>query len=524
MNATANGKPKKPISEAAKLKQDLAIERMRRELAQERVTRRMLESTTYYTEDGRRVVQPREVAEPALPGERVVTQGRSERKLPFANLEELAVIRNSSRWLADENMYTCGMLGVLESYVVGTGFSYRVVAKERKTVDQSWLLKGQDVIDEFLDRSVWWDWERELFRREHRDGDELRRYFVGSDNRLVFRPVEPEHLVDPPGIKHDDPEWSMGVRRKADDPYTILGYWIAYDGNPAHGVEVPASEIDHRKANVDKCIPRGLSDFFVVKDIAVDLLKLITNVNRGAQVLAAIAWIESQAPGVLKSEVEAMAGLEAEYTQTNPLTSQTDYYQRLKPGSKIRTNAGKTYNAAPLAQNTMNFVEIVRLCRQALGARWSASEILTGDASNANYASSIVAESPFVHRATTEQYSQAQSHRMTMFRALRLAEAAGKLPSGFCDNVDVQVEPPAITGRKPAEEAAADEIEQRLGIVSPQTQADRRGYNWEREQEQILKAKALGWMPAGAAVAGPVAMQALESAANPFWWLREVVA
>lgn len=538
--AAVNGAAANGDADAAQLRQSLRTARMRREIAQEIVQRNILESCAYYTEDGRRAVPSRAEAEPPLPGERITVAGAgagADRQAPFADLSGLFAIQAAARYLADENPYTCGMLGVLGSYVVGTGFSYRVVAREGYGIDKATLQRGQDVIDRWRDTERWWEWETELFRRAHRDGEEGRRFFPKSD-RLVFRPIEPEHCVDPPGLAAGQRDWTHGMRHNPDDTYERISYWISYSGDPAKGAEIPADQIDWNTSNVDRCFERGLSDFFVIRDVAPDLMKLLTNVVRGAQVLAAIAWIESQASGTLRSEVQAMAELEAVTTRTNA-QGQTEYFQHLKPGSRIRTNAGKTYNPAPLAANTMNFVEIVRLVRQALGVRWSGHEILTGDASNGNYSSMVVAESPFVHRCQEEQWLQSQRHRRTMMRVLRHAEAMGGphgLPPGFCDAADVAVEPPPIVVRNTLAEAQTNEVRMRLGYLSPQTAADKDGYNYETEQAFIRQARAAGWLPPGEVPAPPVpgatggatglGSPLVQSARHveqrdPFAWLRD---
>ena len=79
----------------------------------------------------------------------------------------------------------------------------------------------------------------------------------GSDGTTRVRFVEPAQVAAP-SDRLADPSARFGIQTDPDDVETVLGYWI-------DGRLVDAAEIQHRKANVDANVKRGLPLFFPVR-------------------------------------------------------------------------------------------------------------------------------------------------------------------------------------------------------------------------------------------------------------------
>ena len=87
-----------------------------------------------------------------------------------------------------------------------------------------------------------------------------------------------------------DPSARFGIQTDPEDVETVLGYWI-------DGQLVDASEIQHRKANVDANVKRGLPLFFPVRKNLRRAEKLLRNMSVVAEIQSAIAVIRKHTAG-----------------------------------------------------------------------------------------------------------------------------------------------------------------------------------------------------------------------------------
>ena len=111
--------------------------------------------------------------------------------------------------------------------------------------------------------------------------------------------------------------------------------------------------------------------------------------------------------------------------------------------------------------------------------------MLTSDASNANYASTMVAEGPAVRMFQRLQQDMVEDDREVMRRVLAAAADAGRLAREALDLVEIQAVPPSLAVRDRLKEAQADQILLRNGAMSVQTRAMRHGLEPDKEAELI---------------------------------------
>ncbi len=118
----------------------------------------------------------------------------------------------------------------------------------------------QAVVDEFTRVNRWHQRQQEIVRRKDRDGECFLRLFAGDDGTMRIRFVEPDQVAAP-ADRLSDPASRFGVATDPADVETVLGYWI-------DGRLVDAAEVQHRKANVDANVKRGLPLFYPVRKIS----------------------------------------------------------------------------------------------------------------------------------------------------------------------------------------------------------------------------------------------------------------
>ncbi len=113
--------------------------------------------------------------------------------------------------------------------------------------------------------------------------------------------------------------------------------------------------------------------------------------------------------------------------------------------------------------------------------------MLTSDASNANYSSTMVAEGPAMRMFARLQADLVNDDLEVMWRVVRAAVEAGGLPQAALDEIEIQVSPPSLEMRDQKQEAEVHEIEYRNGILSPQTWSRRRGLDYDQEQANLVQ-------------------------------------
>jgi hypothetical protein len=111
--------------------------------------------------------------------------------------------------------------------------------------------------------------------------------------------------------------------------------------------------------------------------------------------------------------------------------------------------------------------------------------MVTSDASNANYASTMVAEGPSVKMFERLQEEAIRDDLIVIDRAMDCAMEANVLPSGIKDAIEVQASAPQLTVRDKAQESTVKKTEHEAGVLSLQTWTQESGYDFEQEQRNI---------------------------------------
>lgn len=400
----------------------------------------------------------------------------------FANESQLREIRAQCRALAVENEFAINGHENRISYIVGTGHSYRAVGRRNQPVPQERLDEVQAVLDEFVRANRWHERQQEIVRRRDRDGEVFLRLFPDPQGALHVRFVEPDQVAAPPE-RSGDPAASFGVQTDPDDVETVLGYWI-------DGRWVEASQVQHRKANVDANVKRGLPLFYPVRKNLRRAEKLLRNMSVVAEIQSAIALIRKHGTATRQSVQQFVQG-HADAAVSHPATGKTSYFRRYAPGTILDAFAGTDYQFPAAAIDASRYVIVLQAELRAIASRLVMPEfMLTSDASNANYSSTMVAEGPAVKMFQRAQQEMIEDDLELMRCAVAAAIDAGRLPSETVRVVEIQGIAPSLAVRDRLRDAQADQILVRSGAMSVQTMATRHGLDPEREQQLITRKEA----------------------------------
>jgi capsid protein len=395
--------------------------------------------------------------------------------VPFATEEELAEIRRQVRHLVNTNEFAINGIENRVSYLVGTGHVYRACV--RKGIDAPAELEAevQAVIDEFLLVNRWQARQQEIVRRLDRDGEVFLRLFTDVEGMTRVRFVEPDQVATPQELANV-PEASFGIHTEKQDVEAVLGYYI--DGEP-----VEADEIQHRKSNVDANVKRGLPLYFPVRKNLRRIEKLLRNMSVVAEIQSAIALIRKHR-GATRSGIEQFV---VDQSQSATVNGRTRHLSQYAPGTIIDAPSGVEYDFPTQGIDASNFVAVLQAELRAVAARLVMPEFMfTSDASNSNYASTLVAEGPAVKMFERLQGNLKNDDREVLWRVIARAVEAGRLPLEVHKWVDIQITPPSLEVRNNLQQTQVEKIAYEKGILSPQTWSLKLGLDYDQEQKNLV--------------------------------------
>jgi capsid protein len=393
---------------------------------------------------------------------------------PLLDERQLAEARLQCRRLAATNEFAINGHENRVSYLVGGGHQYRAVVRKGAAADAALVAEVQDVLDEFLVENRWQARQQEIVRRMDRDGEAFLRFFVGPGGATRVRFVEPEQVATPPELART-PWASFGIQTEPDDVETPVGYYV--DGEP-----VPAEQIQHRKANVDANVKRGLPLYFPVRKNLRRVEKLLRNMSAVAEIQSAIALIRkhrSASRNGIEQFVHDAASVVPSHAagRTRPISTYA-------PGTILDAPAGLEYDFPAAGVNASAFVTVLQAELRAIAARLVMPEFMfTSDASNANYSSTLVAEGPAVKMFERLQATLKQDDCQVLWRVIASAAAAGRLPTDVRRRVELQITLPSLHVRDQFKEVQIEKIAFEKGVLSAQTWSQRLGLDYDQEQK-----------------------------------------
>lgn len=425
----------------------------------------------------------------------------------YQSEQELSGIRGIGRFLCDSNEIAIGARENLVNYTVGTGFAYKPVSRDRKNPAPPELINAIEREIERFHTFNDWDgaFEAEQVARYHGGDGEL---FLWTNDRggiAEVRTIEPDYITEPsnkraledyldmPGIK-----WNYGVATQPGRPDRPLGYFCLWEGRTGDWDYIPAREMTHAKANVPRGVKRGFSDFYAAFQSIERSRKLLDNTLQGSAIQASIAFIREHVAGTTQGAIEGQRASAS--TGINLLPRSTSAgggskqvrQERFYPGKVIDT-VGTQYKPGPLGSSTgiPMMVPIFQAAVRIVGVRWQMPEyMISGDASNANFASTMVSGGPFDRASQRRQATFKSVFGKVHWKALDICCKAGKFRqygieklSDLKQVIDLNIEAPpaAVQDKLQTEEIA--KLRSDGGILSKRTWATQSGLNYDDEQE-----------------------------------------
>jgi hypothetical protein len=395
----------------------------------------------------------------------------------FMTEQEHREIRAQCRALALTNEFAINGHENRVNYIVGSGHTYRATVKKHAAAPADLAADVQAVLDDFLKRNNWQRRQQEIVLRGDRDGEVFLRFFPDVDGTLRVRFVEPGQVSTPPELA-GDPSSSFGIQTDPLDVETVVAYYI-------DGAQVDADLVQHRKQNVDVNVKRGLPLFYPVRKNLRRAEKLLRNMSVVAEIQSAIALIRRHRGGT-RTAVQQFISQQTDATIANPATGKTTAYKRYGPGTILDANADVEYDFPAAALDAGSYVTVLQAELRAIAARMVMPEfMLTSDASNANYASTMVAEGPSVRMFERLQAQQVEDDLAVLWRAVAHAADRGRLPAEALTQIEIQAAPPSLSVRDRLEEANALRIQYESRILSRQTWSQLCGLDYDQEQANI---------------------------------------
>lgn len=396
--------------------------------------------------------------------------------------QELREARAQCRMLAVTNEFAINGHENRISYVVGSGHTYRASLKKGVGDADDCADRVQEVLDEFCRVNRWHKRQQEIVRRRDRDGEVFLRLFAQPGGTLRVRFVEPGQVATPQE-RVGDAAATFGIQTVPGDVEEVLWYYV-------DGEAVPAAEIQHRKGQVDSNVKRGLPLFYPVRKNLRRAERILRNMSVVAEIQSAIALIRKHKTAA-RSGVQQFVSDQADATLTRQQGAGGPSVRRYGPGTILDAYGGVEYDFPAAAIDASNFVAILQAELRAIASRLVMPEfMLSSDASNANYASTMVAEGPAVKMFQRLQAELVRDDLEIMWHAVRAAVRAGRLPVEVETLVEIQASPPSLVVRDTLQEAQVSRIEYESGILSPQTWSTQRGLDYDQEQQNLLAHRA----------------------------------
>jgi hypothetical protein len=365
----------------------------------------------------------------------------------------LAEMRRQCRKLAELNGYAINGHENRISYIIGLGHGYKVVPIEGIDVSKELLRALQKLIDKWLWDYKWADRQEEIVLRRDRDGECFLRIF-DADDEIQCRFIEPEDVVTPERMNNDKSA-SQGIQTKQGDVETKLGYYV-------DGELIDAKEVQHRKLGTDSSVKRGMPLFWPVRKQLTKGDQILSCIAEMIAIQTSIAAVKKYPPGVNKAAVTDLVASATDFTVNNQYSGRTDSYQQYKPGTIVNAMNGMDWDFPAARASAMGAIEAHKHMLRSVAARLVLPEfMLTSDASNANYASTMVAEGPAVRMFERLQRRQKHDDLDIIWRVVRLAVERGEIDSNVENLVEIQAEPPTLAVRDLKQEAESKPSAQR---------------------------------------------------------------
>jgi len=305
-------------------------------------------------------------------------------------LEVIRKCREFDRW----DVHAHGILSTMVNYIMGKGLKMDPKSDD-PMVWYSWR--------EFstAERNKWTIKQFEIIRRTFRDGEIFLRFFTKDDDgketgKTTIRFLDPlliRHPTEGFGKVDDEPNESIknGVVTDPEDVEDVLAYQYMDRVNRSKFETIPAEEVIHIKINSDSDQKRGEPGIQTLLQYFRHYEQWLENRIILNKLRTAIVMIKE----VTGTPTEVSAMSKTLPLATRQIANETKH-KNIRGGTVLTAGPGVKYRMESPNINAQDVKEDGRNIILAMASGMNMPEYIFGDASNANFASTMIAESPFV--------------------------------------------------------------------------------------------------------------------------------
>ena len=430
-------------------------------------------------------------------------------------------ILDRCRGLKDFDSISIGVGQALCSYVIGGQWEYEVESSDPDKPAQKELLSKVETLWKKTLNDLRWDVDflPKYYCDSIEDGERITAFYP-TRNQVKLDVIFPEQITQPNnsngldnwlGYSSELTNWKYGVhvRKNIDsgrfDYKNQLGVFASNDEGQRSWEYLPnwpqpnleSLRFGHfKRNNIHHRAARGLSDYYPVSGELEINYKGARNLNKSLSVQAAIALIIKRNSTIQGTKTEVAGNAINEITRLRGAgrsgsSSSYDLYQRrVEGGSIIETDSNSEYSDGPTASDSQhNMIELSQFIGRRLSVRWNMPEfIYTGDASNNNYASSLVSHSPFIKYCTFQQAMVICDVRDIFWRIMRAYYIMGYFSpydwKEIRETIELEISCPEIDVTDPDKKTARYKTLFDSGIIDRETWAAKEGLPAPPEQPE----------------------------------------
>jgi hypothetical protein len=417
-----------------------------------------------------------------------------------------ADVRNDSRHLSLHNGFAIGGLRTRINYIVGTGFKYGLEAMPGIDPKANVVLRTRDFVDAVVELNNFPGLEAESLHRGDRDGEFLIRAFAAG-GIPEFRFFEPESMATPDGMA-DYPHVRCGVQcavrpNGQPDYASVERYWI-------DGESVPEAEVVHVKFNTDSSCARGIPLYYPV-DASLrrceDLLRAMSTTSK-VRAKIAVLWQLKQINRQVEDDLTARLTQKTQVDASGQRVPVT--VEELPFGSVIRYREGEKLELPNANVGSADTVAVLQAELRKVAGSINMTEWMFSALADQKYSNAFVMEAlplrsfQLVQKKLTDAFGagRMRSRASLVWRAVRMAVAAGVLPQESLTACRVTVTPPTLEVRDKQQEATVNKTYVDMGAKSVATVQKEIGLDPEAEKKLGAKPAAAPPGPPGSAPPG----------------------
>ncbi len=350
--------------------------------------------------------------------------------------------------LEDKQQEEEGVLSVLQTEDEGQAYQF-VSEEDRQKAEQDF----KDAIRYFWKKNRMEKRQKDIVKKALRDGEVFLQFFVNKGNGFSK-------------IRFINPLSIIAVNKDEKDNELVRSYTIQVVDNQGNATEkeIPADEILHIKLFSDMDDDRG-------RPLLQVITKDIKRYNSWLDARHILALIRSSF--VLE---KIMPNQPKEVTKPMP-----------KPGTMLVHSDKIEYKFNNPNLQSGDAEKDGRLFRLRISGGLNTPEYMLGDASNANYASTLESGSPFLKMIEDIQDTLKEDFELLLREIIVNYQEAGTLPQIPQSQITIDIEFPNIEKRKLLDETKAYDEQLAMGIASRTTVAMKLGYDYEEELRKQIK-------------------------------------